>query len=401
LQDLNRLDEAVASYDRAIAIKSDYADAYSNRGNALKGLKLLKEAIDCYDRAIAINPNHADAYYNRGIALQEQKRYEDAIASYDQAININPDYANAYWNKALLKLLNGEYIEGWQLYEWGWQGSLRTPERGFHSTLWLGEPSLAGKTLLIYPEQGLGDCIQFIRYAALAEALGAKVIVEAPPTLMAVASTLKGQFTVVEAGKPLPETDFHCPVMSLPLAFKTTVATIPKQVPYLYADTVKQQEWQLRLGEKTKPRIGLVWSGSTIHKNDHNRSITLKTLKPIFDLPVEFHSLQKETRVEDAAFMAANGKIKIHQELLRDFSDTAALIDAMDVVISVDTSVAHLAGAMGKETWILLPHTPDFRWMLERNDTPWYPTAKLYRQPVIGDWESVINKIEIALKRQF
>ena len=215
---------------------------------------------------------------------------------------------------------------------------------------------------------------------------------------MAVAATLEGQFTLIKAGTTLPEIDFHCPVMSLPLAFKTTMATIPKQVPYLYVDTVKQQEWRHRLGEKTKPRIGLVWSGSTIHKNDHNRSIPLKALKPLLDLPIEWHSLQKEIRPDDAAVIASYGKLADYQDLLNDFADTAALIAEMDLIISVDTSAAHLAGALGKTVWILLPYAPDFRWLLDRDDSPWYPTAKLFRQPEPGDWGSVIKKLENALK---
>jgi hypothetical protein len=228
--------------------------------------------------------------------------------------------------------------------------------------------------------------------------LGGKVILEAPPAIMPVAATLGGQYTLVKAGAALPDFDFHCPVMSLPLAFKTTLTTIPNQIPYLYVDTAKQQEWRQRLGKKNRLRVGLVWSGTTIHKNDHNRSIPLKALKLFLDLPIEWHCLQKEIRVDDVAFIASNGKIADYRDLLNDFSDTAALIEEMDFIITVDTSVAHLAGALGKEVWILLPYAPDFRWLLARDDSPWYPSAKLFRQPETGDWDSVIRKIENALK---
>jgi ADP-heptose:LPS heptosyltransferase len=231
----------------------------------------------------------------------------------------------------------------------------------------------------------------------LVEQLGAKVILEVPLALMSLVSTLKGQFTLIESGKPLPEFDYHCPVMSLPLAFKTTVDTIPAQHPYLYATEDKKQQWQEKLGNKTVTRIGLVWSGSTIHKNDHNRSLLLQQLSSLLELPVEFHSLQKEIRAVDIKTLTDFPHIHQHQEDLLDFSDTAALVDAMDIIISVDTSVAHLAGAMGKKVCVLLPYAPDYRWMLDRPESPWYPSATLFRQPAIDDWESVVAEIRKLL----
>ncbi|MGD0960898.1 MAG: glycosyltransferase family 9 protein, partial [Methylomonas sp.] len=205
-------------------------------------------------------------------------------------------------------------------------------------------------------------------------------------------------FTLIESGRPLPDFDYHCPVMSLPLAFKTTVETIPAQTPYLYADKEKRHVWRQRLGEKSKPRVGLVCSGSPEHINDHNRSIALKQFESLFDLPIQFHCLQKEIRPDDAMFIADSGKLKTHQDFLKDYSDTAALIEEMDLVVSVDTSVAHLAGALGKKVWILLPYVADYRWMLDRSDSPWYPTATLFRQPAINDWDSVITQIRDNLK---
>ncbi len=398
LQALKRLDEAVDRYDCAIAINPNFAEAYFNRGNALKDLNRLYEAVASYDEAIAINPNCAEFYYNRGKAIGSITDLDEAIASYDKAIAINPNYADAYWNKSLVKILKGEYEEGWQLYEWRWKtkamiSSLRT----YPQPLWLGEQQLTNKALLIYPEQGLGDYIQFVRYAILVEKLGAKVILEVPSALMNITKSLKGQFIFIENGQPLPDFDYCCPVMSLPLAFNTRIETIPNQVPYLYSNTEKLRNWQQRLGEKTKLRVGLVWSGSTSHQNDHNRSIALGEFAPLLDLPMEFHCLQKEIREDDMAYMTGHAQIKNHQSLLKDFSDTAALVDLMDVVISVDTSVAHLAGALGKNVWILLPYTPDYRWMLGRADSPWYPTAKLFRQSKIDDWGSVIIQISHSL----
>ena len=397
LKDINRLSEALASYQQAIVLNPFYADAHFNLGNALQYLNLLDEALTCYDRAIVLDPNYAKAYSNRGTTLQDLNQLNEALANYEHAIILKPDYAEVYWNKSLLKLLMGEYLEGWQLYEWGWKSFARKPLRNFDEPLWLGNESLRNKTLLIYPEQGLGDYIQFIRYAVLVEQLGAKVILEVPLALMTLVSTLNGQFTFVESGKPLPNFDYYCPLMSLPLAFKTTVDKIPALMPYLYADESKKKKWQKKLGKKTVTRIGLVWSGSNVHKNDHNRSLSLKQLDSLLGLPLDFHSLQKEIRAIDLDVLIAFPHIYQHQDDLHDFSDTAALVDAMDIIISVDTSVAHLAGAMGKTVFILLPYAPDYRWLLDKTDSPWYPTATLFRQPALNDWENVIAKLRGVL----
>ena len=395
LNRLNRFEEALLSFDRAITLKPDYADAYSNRGNALKDLNRFDDALESYDRAIVLKPDCVEAYNNRAIVLQDVKRLDESLQSYDYAIALKPNYIDAYWNKSLLKILTGEYLEGWQLYEWRWKKEpLNNSLRVYEQPIWLGNESLINKTVLIYPEQGLKDYIQCIRYSALLEQLGATVILEVPLPLMKLASSLKGQFMLVESGSSLPDFDFHCPVMSLPLAFKTTVETIPTQMPYLFADKDKKKAWNKKLGKKILPRIGLVWSSSMEHKNDHNRSLLLKQLEALLELPVEFHSLQKEVREIDVNTLIDFHHIHQHQNDLLDFSDTAALVDAMDVVISVDTSVAHLTGAMGKKVCILLPYAPNYRWMLDRADSPWYPSATLFRQPAIGDWESVIAEVK-------
>ena len=397
--ELNRFNEAIVSYDQALTINPQFAESYSNRGCSLQELQRFEEALISYDHAIAINSNYSEAYFNRGCTLQKLKRFEEALNHYDKAIKIKPNYADAYFNKSCIKILLGDYEEGWRFYEWRWKSDGFTSQlKPSPQPVWLGEQSLKNKTIVIYPEQGFGDYIQFIRYAPLLEDLGAKVILEVPALLMPVVSTLQGQFILIEKGKALPDFDYHCPVMSLPHAFKTTVDTIPNQVPYFFVNPIKQQTWQARLGEKKQRRVGLVWSGSTQHKNDHNRSILLHSLQSLFDLHVEFHCLQKEIREDDADFAALQKNIYTHIECLDDFSDTAALIDAMDLVISVDTSVAHLAGALGKETWILLPYVPDYRWMLDREDSPWYPTVKLFRQSAIGEWGSAINDIKQALQ---
>jgi tetratricopeptide (TPR) repeat protein len=400
LQDLKRFEEALTSYGRAIALKPDIVEIYNNCGNALRDLERIEEALANYDRAIALKPDFADTYYNRGNVLRDLKRFEEALADYDRAIAFKPDFAKAYWNKAILKILVGDYEEGWRLFEWRWKSLENIDVRNFHQPLWLGEQPVDNKTILIYQEQGLGDAIQFCRYAPMVEALGAKVIIEVSTPLVSLVSTLKGNFIIIEKGQPLPHFDLQCPVMSLPLAFKTSVPTIPAEMPYLYTNPDKQNLWHERLGNKARLRIGLVWSGSAIHGNDHNRSIPLKLFEPLFNLPIEMHSLQKEMRADDQVDLSNYDQIHFHQDNLKDFSDTAALIQEMDLVISVDTSVAHLAGAIGKTVWILLPFMPDYRWMLDRTDSPWYPSATLFRQPEVGDWSGVILEVTKKLLHQ-
>lgn len=394
-------EEGIKQLERSLHIAPKQPMALYNLGSEFQKLTRLEEALACYDQAIVLNHNDPDTYVNRGNVLKDLKRCDEALASYNLAIALKPDYAPAYWNKSLLKILTGEYEEGWQLYEWGWKCSERGTVRNFSQPRWRGEQSIAGKTLLIHAEQGLGDVIQFCRYAPMAEALGAKVVLEAPASLVSLLSTLKGNFTIVEKGKGLPDFDMVCPIMSLPLAFKTTVESIPATVPYLYVNRDKQAEWHQRLGKKTRPRVGLVWSGSITHKNDHNRSIALKSLEPLLQLPVEFHLLQKEIRPDDREALSFLNQIQLHQDELDDFSDTAALVQEMDLTISVDTSVAHLAGSIGRNAWLLLPFLPDYRWMLDRADSPWYPTVTLIRQHEIGNWSGVIAETTQRLRAMF
>ena len=266
-------------------------------------------------------------------------------------------------------------------------------------TLWLGEESLINKTLLVESEQGIGDVIQFCRYIPLLANSNTKIIMETPKTLYSIIKTLGPNVKIIEQGKELPHFDYHIPIMSLPLAFKTSLNDIPKNIPYLFVDDQKRKIWKEELGEQKKIRLGLAWSGSKIHKKDKNRSLLLRELSCIFQLPLELHSLQKEIREIDKLTLVEFNQIYQHQEKLDDFSDTAALIEKMDLIISVDTSIAHLAGALGKPIWILLPFNPDFRWMLNVKNSPWYPSARLFRQPKIGDWESVINEVFTELTK--
>jgi tetratricopeptide (TPR) repeat protein len=401
LQKLKRLDEALASYDKAVALDPDNADTYSNRGALLRDLKRLDEALASYDKALAIKPDFAGAYSNRGSALRELGRLDEALASLEKALAIAPEFADAYFNKSVLFLSMGRYCEGWSLYEW----RLRQDEKKdfyyvFRKAAWRGEGDIAGRKLLIHAEQGFGDFIQFCRYLPRLHRLGAELIVEVPKRLMNFVSTLDCPMSLVEKGKPLPDFDAYCPMMSLPYAFKTTAETVPAKTPYLFGDAKKVRRWQDRLGRKVKPRIGLAWSGSKTNVDDLNRSIPLEDLLPLVELPsVEWHSLQKEYRQPDLEILRRHPEIRQHQDEFDDFSDTAALVECLDLVISVDTSVAHVAGAMGKPLWLLLSYAADWRWIRGRTDSPWYPTAKLYRQPKRDDWQSVIAAVGADLVR--
>ena len=395
LQELKQLDAAVASYDKAIALKPNYAEAYSNRGNALQELKQLDAAVASYDKAIALKPNYAEAYSNRGNALQELKQLDAAVASYDKAIALQPDLAEACWSKSLALLLGGDFVDGWKLFEWRWSSEgLKLTKRNFPQPLWLGKESLAGKSVLLHSEQGLGDTIQFCRYAKFVSDLGARVIMEVPKSLFGLMKTLSDVSDLVVKGSPLPAFDYHCPLLSLPLAFNTNLNSIPRATKYLSADSIKLTHWTNKLGEKRKPRIGLAWNGRPEHKNDHNRSIVLAALIQHLPADYQYVSLQKEVRDLDKPVLKSSTDILHFGNELDDFADTAALCELVDVVITVDTSVAHLGGALGRPTWVLLPFSPDWRWLLDRNDSPWYPSVKLYRQPNVGDWSSVFDKIK-------
>jgi tetratricopeptide (TPR) repeat protein len=393
LLELRQFSTALECFDQVIALQPDHFFAYNNRGNALKELNRLDEAYCSYEFAIKLNPDYAETYCNCGNALNDMQRFDEARQHFQQAIALDQDCAGAYWNIALLDLLHGNFTEGWQLYEWRWRSVQKEFSNRFEQPVWLGAENLTDKSLLIYFEQGLGDFIQFCRFLPLLNSVAKHVIVETPKPLIKLLSSLPGKFEIMEQGQTLPDFDFQCPIMSLALAFKIDLNTLPATIPYLFADPVKAEYWQHRLGIKSKPRIGLVWSGSTVHKSDHNRSIPLGLFRPLWRLPVEIHALQKEINPADAELLANDASVFVHHQELQDFADTAALIAQMDLVISVDTSVAHLAGALGKPVWILLAYSCDYRWMLERSDSPWYPSAHLFRQQQPGDWVHVIANV--------
>lgn len=397
---LRRFDEAQSLLERGLAIEPSNPELLLNQGLLFSELGEFSMALALYDRALALRPNYAEAWYNKGNSLSSLWRHADAHLSYSQSIRINPGYPDAHWNMGLSKLRLGEFEEGWRLYEWRWRlRRFKTERRDFQQPLWLGGQSLDGKTILLHAEQGFGDTIQFCRYASSVKKLGAKVILEAPEPLMELLRGLAGVDVLVQRGKDLPIFDYQCPLLSLPLALQTSIETIPAEVPYLFPDPAKSIQFETLIRSKTKkPMIGLVWSGDPKHKNDRNRSIALTSMHELFTAKYDWISLKKELTQEESQQMVTLG-VQDFSKHLQDFSWTAALVNQLDLVISVDTSVAHLAGALGKPVWILVPYEPDFRWMWNRTDSPWYPTAQLFRQPKAGDWSSVLVELQEALSQ--
>ena len=394
---LKRYAEALLCFDRAIASKPDYMDAYSNRGLALHELGRPDEAVRSYNQAIAFKPDYADAYYNRGNAFMAQNDLGQALASYDRAIALQPGYAQACFNKSLALLLGGQLVPGWEMYEWRWKNdkSGTRPPR-FAQPLWLGTESLAGKTILLYGEQGLGDSIQFCRYVPLVKQLGARVLLSVPQALLRLLEGMDGIDELLETGQPLPPFDCHCPLLSLPLAFKTGLHHIPAVAPLLPCSQALHSVWSQRLGRKQALRVGLVWRGSTVNTNDHRRSFPLAQWLPHLPPGLDYVSLQKEMRPKDLPTLMGSS-IRHFGEYIHDFTDTATLCELMDVVVTVDTSVAHLAATLGKPSWILLTCAPDWRWLLDREDSPWYPSARLYRQAAPGAWEPLLERVGLDL----
>jgi tetratricopeptide (TPR) repeat protein len=398
---VGKIELAIASCETAIRLKPGLAEAHSNLGNALRHANQLEKAVSSYDRAIAINPEYAEALYNRGIVLVELRQVARGIADYDRAIAIQPAYAEAHWNKGLSYLLTGDFANGWRLYEWRWEKEKeRVLRPKFAQPQWSGEESLTGKTVFLHSEQGIGDTIQFIRYADLVVTRGAKVIAQIPKELISLTDGFLRVAQWIAPGEPLPHFDFHCPLLSLPLAFKTTLATIPHPTAYLAAEPSAVKKWAIKLGPRRRCRVGIVWRGRAEHQNDHNRSMSLAQL--IQQLPSRFDyvSLQKDISDEDRAVLGAKENLRHFGDEIGDFSDTAALCALMDVVISVDTSVAHLSGALGRPTLILLPFFPDWRWMFDRDDSPWYSSVKLYRQTRERDWAPVLQRVSEDLSQR-
>jgi tetratricopeptide (TPR) repeat protein len=396
---LGQVDAAIREYDEALTLNPNDLKALMNRASALFRAGRYGESIAGYDRVLALMPSHAEALSARGLALQAAGRHQDALESYAKAIALQKDFAHAHSNEALALLTLGEYRRGFAQYEWRWKraGIVR---RNPGKPLWLGEYPLGRKTILLHAEQGLGDTIQFVRYAPLLARDGATVIVEVQGELKALLAGIDG-ITAVARGEALPAFDVHAPLGSLPLAAKTELASVPAAIPYLAASEERIAKWRPRLAALPGKRVALAWAGNPDHINDRNRSIALARLRPLLSTAgMSFVGIQRDPREGDRELLGDQALITDLGSELADFSDTAAVLSLCDLVITVDTSVAHLAGALGRPLWILLPFWPDWRWTLDRDASPWYPGARLFRQGSDGDWEPVIERVRSEIATQ-
>jgi tetratricopeptide (TPR) repeat protein len=395
LAELGQLAEACSWYRRAIRARPDFPSAHNNLGAALVKLDRVDEAVEHCRRAITLKPDYAQAHYNLGAALEQQGQFAAARASYDKAIALAPDLVDAQWNRALALLRDGDWVRGWPAYEWRWRRR-HQPPRNESCPLWRGEP-LAGHTILLHAEQGIGDTIQFVRYVPDVAASGVRIVLAVQQPLRELMTANFGRSaTIITRGDVPPPYDVQCPLLSLPLAFGTTLDSIPCEHPYLSADPIVTGQWRDRIGGGTQLKVGLAWAGSSQHVNDHNRSVAFAQLLPLHGTNAQWFSLQVGERADDVVADPFK-RITNHSDLLTNFAETAGMIACLDLIVSVDTAVAHLAGALGKPVWLLVPFVPDWRWLTERDDSPWYPTLRLFRQREHGDWREVIQRVCAAL----
>ncbi|WP_395701371.1 tetratricopeptide repeat protein [Aquabacterium sp.] len=399
LQDRGELAASIACYDRALARDPGLAEAHYNAANALRLAERPDEAIERYDQALRLAPGHLDAWLDRGTTLHRMNRPAEAIACFERVIAARPAHAEAHVNLGYCHLMQGDWAAGWPQYEWRLQtADFRAAARDFGVPRWTGTEPLAGRTILLHAEQGLGDAIQFSRFAAPLAAQGARVVLEVPAPLQRLLAGAPGVAQCVARGDALPPLDCHCPLMSLPLALGTTPQTVPSPAGYLQAAPALVASWQQRLGPRQRPRLGLMWAGGDNPKLLH-RSLPLAQAVTLLGAGWEVISLQKDLRAADAASLAQWSSVPGGPALRhfgaeqQDLADAAALVAAVDLVVSVDTSIAHLAGALGKPVWVLLPHAADWRWLMDRDDSPWYASARLYRQPRPGDWATVLQQV--------
>jgi len=390
---LGRHEEALQAFRGALVLLPDDAEVLVNIANALRDLGRRDEALKTLDRALKINPAIPQAHCNRGNLLQDLGRHAEALQSYGRALALDPGSVDAHWNRSLCNLLLGHFEDGWCDYEWRWRrGAVETAPRALAAPLWLGETSLEGRTILLHCEQGLGDCLQFIRYAPQVAALGARVVVEAFAPLAELFRSVDGVAEVVVRGAALPPVDFQCPLMSLPLALG---AFAPQAgPPYLATPPERLAVWRERLGVASALRVGLVCSGSPTHRADRERSIPLATMLAALPEGPDYHLLQKEVAPGDRE---ALGGVSFWGDQIADFCDTAALLELMDLAVSVDTSVVHLAGAMGRPVRVLTAFDPDWRWGLSGETTAWYRSVQIRRQAKRGDWSRPLARLGAEL----
>jgi tetratricopeptide (TPR) repeat protein len=391
-------DQALLDYEKAIALKPDYAEACYNYGTTLFELDRFDPALMQLSRAIELKPDYAEAFYNRGTTLMALRRIDDALADFAKAIALKPDYPEAAWNRGFCNLLAGRWRAGWPDYERRWQAD-QTPSHWhvYGRPQWTGREDIAGKKLLLHSEQGYGDTLMALRFVRPVVEMGAHVVLDAPPALRPLLEQIDGP-TLTRPGEPAPEFDLYCPLMSLPRALDVTLETVRADVPYLAAPAAHLEKWRGRLPNPAGLKVGINWAGNPTFRHDRSRSIGLSRMLPLLARSdMQFFALQKDLRDGDGELLASHPEIEALGQDIESFADSAAIISLMDLVISSDTSVVHLAGALGKPTWILLPFVPDWRWLLDRNDSPWYPTARLFRQTKLGDWSGVVERVSSEL----
>jgi tetratricopeptide (TPR) repeat protein len=391
-----RLDEAIEAYRQALALKPDYAEAHSNLGTALHAVGRFDEAAREAEWSVAARPTNPHVHYNLGLVLQDQGRPREAIAAYRQAIMRDPNYADAHWNEALQHLALGEYDTGWAQYEWRWRRR-GYPAQRFAERGWDGG-SLTGRTILLTAEQGYGDTFQFIRYADLVKKRGGTVIVECQPQLKQALAYTPGIDRLIAQGDPLPPFDRHAAMLSLPRLLGTDLESIPTNIPYVRPDPLRMLDWRARIkrgpGRGAGRDVGLVWRGNPDNSDDRKRSMEASAAARLCGLPgINWFNLQIDATESEMTTLSAHGPIRDCGPDLADWADTAALIATLDLVVTVDTAVAHLAGAMGRPVWVMLSAVPHWSWLRNRQDSPWYPSARLFRQDRIGDWQSVLDAV--------
>ncbi len=393
LHALGRNDDALASCDAALAAKPQLAAAWSNRGVILETSGRVDEALASFDKALEILPGFVDATGNRGSILQRLLRIEEALASYREALKLNPEFVIAHVQEATCLLLTGKYTEGWMKYEYRSKAHASLA-RDFKQPAWRGDQDIAGKTVLLHAEQDIGDTLHFARYVRMVASKKARVILEVQPPLKPLLRGI-GATRVIARGEELPEFDLHCALPSLPLAFGTTLETIPSKVPYLSIEKQAVTAWRRKLARKGTKLVGLCWKGDPVYRNERDRSIGLADLQPVLDLPgLRFLSLQEDLSEEERALVGDRDNFG---HAGASFKDTAEMVAALDLVITVDTAWAHWAGAIGKPVWVMLAHYPHWCWLLERQDSPWYPTARLFRQTQAGEWGPVLAQVRRGL----
>jgi tetratricopeptide (TPR) repeat protein len=397
---LGELERALGILAHLCKIQPQSAEAHYNRGTLLGTMGRHEDELDAYRQAIAINPRFVRAYVNLGVALRDLRCFDEALLQFKKALSLDPKDAGARTNRAQTNLLLGEFEHGWREYEWRWRDG--TQSHGFApNTQWTGIQPISGKTILAHHEQGFGDTLQFLRFVDRLSTAGARVVLRVQDALLPLLQDYPGAAEVIGETAEVPRFDFHIPMLSLPFALKVRAPDLATPGPYLHADHALISQWDdLFAGTPRRPSIGIVWSGSLTHLNDRARSISLEQLKPLLDADADFFALQRDVRDGDRATLAQldqRGVLRDVSARLTTFAETAALIARLDLVISVDTAVAHLAGALGNPVWIALPFMPDWRWQLDRSDSPWYPQARLFRQTTRDDWTAVVAELRAEI----